>query len=177
MPHRRPLSVNTVASAEDSVFFDAEDGGLEFIDIDDQTRDDQDSDDSDSEDSAREAARTIGRASISQSRGSGEDREGAKTPEAQRPSGLSVHVTPRPELGSVLSNVSSSSTVSLGPHSVDEPQTPIGKTIVVRRKQLPAPTSGEQVSLFTMLKRNIGKDLSTVAFPVSFNEPLSLLQQ
>ncbi|KAF8335486.1 Oxysterol-binding protein [Cantharellus anzutake] len=47
---------------------------------------------------------------------------------------------------------------------------------IVRRKQLPAPTSGEQLSLFTVLKRNVGKDLSTVSFPVTFNEPLSLLQ-
>lgn len=44
------------------------------------------------------------------------------------------------------------------------------------RKGLPAPVSGDEVSLFSMLKKNVGKDLSTVSFPVSFNCPLSLLQ-
>lgn len=44
------------------------------------------------------------------------------------------------------------------------------------RKQLPAKVSGEEVSLFSMLKKNVGKDLSTISFPVSFNCPLSLLQ-
>ncbi|QRW05630.1 oxysterol binding protein [Ceratobasidium sp. AG-Ba] len=48
---------------------------------------------------------------------------------------------------------------------------------VVRRTKLPAPTSGEEGSLFSVLKKNVGKDLSTVSFPVSFNEPISVLQR
>ncbi|WFD42124.1 Oxysterol-binding protein 3 [Malassezia psittaci] len=44
------------------------------------------------------------------------------------------------------------------------------------RESLPAPVTGEEVSLFSMLKKNVGKDLSTISFPVSFNCPLSLLQ-
>lgn len=44
------------------------------------------------------------------------------------------------------------------------------------RKKLPAKVSGDEVSLFSMLKKNVGKDLSTISFPVSFNCPLSLLQ-
>ncbi len=44
------------------------------------------------------------------------------------------------------------------------------------RKTLPAKVSGDEVSLFSMLKKNVGKDLSTISFPVSFNCPLSLLQ-
>lgn len=44
------------------------------------------------------------------------------------------------------------------------------------RRKLPAPVSGDEVSLFSMLKKNVGKDLSTISFPVSFNCPLSLLQ-
>lgn len=44
------------------------------------------------------------------------------------------------------------------------------------RKELPAKVSGDEVSLFSMLKKNVGKDLSTISFPVSFNCPLSLLQ-
>ncbi|KAG7450300.1 uncharacterized protein BT62DRAFT_943202 [Guyanagaster necrorhizus] len=48
---------------------------------------------------------------------------------------------------------------------------------VVRRTHLPAPPVGDEGSLFSMLKKNVGKDLSTIAFPVTFNEPLTLLQR
>ncbi|GAK63021.1 oxysterol binding protein [Moesziomyces antarcticus] len=51
-----------------------------------------------------------------------------------------------------------------------------GKKAVQYRKKLPAKVSGDEVSLFSMLKKNVGKDLSTISFPVSFNCPLSLLQ-
>ncbi|EST06283.1 Oxysterol-binding protein [Kalmanozyma brasiliensis GHG001] len=51
-----------------------------------------------------------------------------------------------------------------------------GGKSVQYRKQLPAKVSGDEVSLFSMLKKNVGKDLSTISFPVSFNCPLSLLQ-
>ncbi|SNX82500.1 related to OSH3 - Member of oxysterol-binding protein family [Melanopsichium pennsylvanicum] len=50
------------------------------------------------------------------------------------------------------------------------------KAVVQYRKKLPAKVSGDEVSLFSMLKKNVGKDLSTISFPVSFNCPLSLLQ-
>ncbi|TEB39166.1 hypothetical protein FA13DRAFT_450518 [Coprinellus micaceus] len=45
------------------------------------------------------------------------------------------------------------------------------------RTQLPAPPPEDEGSLFTILKKNVGKDLSTITFPVTFNEPLSLLQR
>lgn len=44
------------------------------------------------------------------------------------------------------------------------------------RAELPAPVTGEEMSLFSILKKNVGKDLSTISFPVTFNCPLSLLQ-
>lgn len=47
---------------------------------------------------------------------------------------------------------------------------------VKRRTRLPHPIAGNEVSLFSLLKKNMGKDLSKVAFPVSMNEPLSALQ-
>lgn len=50
------------------------------------------------------------------------------------------------------------------------------KSAVKYRSKLPATVSGDEVSLFSMLKKNVGKDLSTISFPVSFNCPLSLLQ-
>ena len=65
---------------------------------------------------------------------------------------------------------------------------------VMRRTQLPVPSFRDEGSLFTILKKNVGKvcvsycrdhglievrsqDLSTITFPVTFNEPLTLLQR
>ncbi|KAG7099437.1 hypothetical protein E1B28_001288 [Marasmius oreades] len=50
-------------------------------------------------------------------------------------------------------------------------------TVITRRTRLPAPITGDEGSLFAVLKKNVGKDLSAIAFPVTFNEPLSLLQR
>ncbi|KAJ6604398.1 oxysterol binding protein [Mycena vulgaris] len=48
---------------------------------------------------------------------------------------------------------------------------------IIRRTHLPAAPVGDEGSLFTILKKNVGKDLSTIAFPITFNEPLTLLQR
>ncbi|KAG0059564.1 hypothetical protein BGZ89_000298 [Linnemannia elongata] len=48
---------------------------------------------------------------------------------------------------------------------------------IVRRSVLPAPVSGEDISLLSILRKNVGKDLSTVAMPVSLNEPINVLQK
>ncbi|XP_056167331.1 oxysterol-binding protein-related protein 1C-like isoform X2 [Syzygium oleosum] len=49
---------------------------------------------------------------------------------------------------------------------------------VKRRKKLPDPAETEKgVSLWSMIKDNIGKDLTKVCLPVYFNEPLSSLQK
>ncbi|KAE8215535.1 hypothetical protein CF327_g1207 [Tilletia walkeri] len=64
-----------------------------------------------------------------------------------------------------------SSTIASGPES----SSATGQ-VVEHRTQLPSKVCGDDVSLFSMLKKNVGKDLSTVSFPVSFNCPLSLLQ-
>ncbi|KAF9159533.1 hypothetical protein DFQ26_006424 [Actinomortierella ambigua] len=48
---------------------------------------------------------------------------------------------------------------------------------LVRRKALPAPVSGQDISLLSILRKNVGKDLSTVAMPVSLNEPINVLQR
>ncbi|KAI4366584.1 hypothetical protein MLD38_022445 [Melastoma candidum] len=49
---------------------------------------------------------------------------------------------------------------------------------VKRRKKLPDPIETEKgVSLWSMIKDNIGKDLTKVCLPVFFNEPLSSLQK
>ncbi|CAK9185773.1 unnamed protein product [Ilex paraguariensis] len=46
------------------------------------------------------------------------------------------------------------------------------------RKKLPEPVEKEKrVSLWSMIKDNIGKDLTKVCLPVYFNEPLSSLQK
>jgi hypothetical protein len=49
---------------------------------------------------------------------------------------------------------------------------------IKRRKKLPDPIEKEKgVSLWSMIKDNIGKDLTKVCLPVYFNEPLSSLQK
>ncbi|KAG0238816.1 hypothetical protein BGW41_008027 [Actinomortierella wolfii] len=61
---------------------------------------------------------------------------------------------------------------------VNGPVDPLKTTkAIVRRNVLPAPVSGEEVSLLSVLRKNVGKDLSTVAMPVSMNEPINVLQR
>ncbi|KAG6577621.1 Oxysterol-binding protein-related protein 2A, partial [Cucurbita argyrosperma subsp. sororia] len=49
---------------------------------------------------------------------------------------------------------------------------------VERRKNLPDPVEKEKrVSLWSMIKDNVGKDLTRVCLPVYFNEPISSLQK
>ncbi len=47
-----------------------------------------------------------------------------------------------------------------------------------RRERLPTPKQHEKsVSLWSILKECVGKDLSRICLPVYFNEPLSVLQK
>uniref|UniRef100_A0A1D1ZA57 Oxysterol-binding protein-related protein 1D n=1 Tax=Anthurium amnicola TaxID=1678845 RepID=A0A1D1ZA57_9ARAE len=56
--------------------------------------------------------------------------------------------------------------------------TKINYPFVKRREKLPEPKEKEKpVSLWSIIKENIGKDLSGVCLPVYFNEPLSSLQK
>lgn len=49
---------------------------------------------------------------------------------------------------------------------------------IVRRTKLPDPVEKEKgVSLWAMIKDNVGKDLTRVCLPVYFNEPISSLQK
>ena len=49
---------------------------------------------------------------------------------------------------------------------------------VLRRDKLPEPKEKEKpIGLWSIIKENIGKDLSGVCLPVYFNEPLSSLQK
>ncbi|GAA6043860.1 hypothetical protein JCM8097_001192 [Rhodosporidiobolus ruineniae] len=48
---------------------------------------------------------------------------------------------------------------------------------VQRRSQLPSPVAGDEFSVLSMLRKNVGKDLSTISFPVTMNEPLSALER
>lgn len=58
-----------------------------------------------------------------------------------------------------------------------EPDLTLQARQVARRTCLPCGPVGDEGSLFTMLKKNVGKDLSTITFPVSFNEPITMLQR
>lgn len=54
--------------------------------------------------------------------------------------------------------------------------TPLPTEHVKRRKTVPAPKTAPP-SLIGVLRKNVGKDLSTISMPVSLNEPISLLQR
>lgn len=63
---------------------------------------------------------------------------------------------------------------------IDPSIRPVGTNYpcVKRRKKLPDPIEKEKsVSLWSMIKDNIGKDLTKICLPVYFNEPLSSLQK
>ena len=65
---------------------------------------------------------------------------------------------------------------------VPVPATNIDITIIVprlvqRRTKLPAPAPSSEISLYSILRQNLGKDLSKVSMPVAMNEPLSGLQR
>ena len=55
--------------------------------------------------------------------------------------------------------------------------TSLKRSMTGRRCKLPAPKPNDSnISLFNILRKNIGKDLSKISMPVSLNEPLSMLQ-
>ncbi|KAK9713825.1 hypothetical protein RND81_06G053800 [Saponaria officinalis] len=82
--------------------------------------------------------------------------------------------------------ISSVSSDDSGPHNsesdedIDPAIKGVGSTfpLVKRRKKLPDPVEMEKgVGLWSIIKDNIGKDLSKVCLPVYFNEPISTLQK
>jgi hypothetical protein len=48
---------------------------------------------------------------------------------------------------------------------------------VKRRQLLPSPSVGDAASALSIFRKNVGKDLSTIAMPISMNEPLNLLHR
>ncbi|KAJ3394907.1 Oxysterol-binding protein- protein 3 [Entophlyctis sp. JEL0112] len=68
-----------------------------------------------------------------------------------------------------------SALIGVGP---DKPSPSPPVYSVVRRTRLPAPqVSMENISVMSILRNNMGKDMSTIAMPVALNEPLNLLQK
>jgi len=61
--------------------------------------------------------------------------------------------------------------------AVGEHQVAVGVQQVAHRTSLPSGPVADEGSLFAVFKKNVGKDLSSIAFPVTFNEPLTLLQR
>jgi hypothetical protein len=46
-----------------------------------------------------------------------------------------------------------------------------------RRSKLPSPAVSDPGSALAVFRKNVGKDLSTIAMPISMNEPLNMLQR
>lgn len=53
----------------------------------------------------------------------------------------------------------------------------ISKDEISRRTMLPHPVAVKAISVLGILRKNIGKDLSTISMPISLNEPINLLQR
>jgi hypothetical protein len=47
----------------------------------------------------------------------------------------------------------------------------------MRRSRLPSAVATGNTSIIDMLRKNIGKDLSTIAMPITLNKPITLLQR
>ncbi|KAK1384415.1 oxysterol-binding protein-related protein 1C-like [Heracleum sosnowskyi] len=80
----------------------------------------------------------------------------------------------------LTSAFSSDEEISSELDAIDPSIRSVGATFpkVKRRKKLPDPVEKEKsVSLWSMIKDNIGKDLTKVCLPVFFNEPISSLQK
>ncbi|CAM6097742.1 unnamed protein product [Calypogeia fissa] len=81
-------------------------------------------------------------------------------------------------LGAYRSNSSDLSEHSENDESSDIEQVGFNCPKVKRRTKLPDPKEKEKsISLWAMIKDNIGKDLTKVCLPVYFNEPISSLQK
>ncbi|KAL5567407.1 hypothetical protein UlMin_030571 [Ulmus minor] len=79
-----------------------------------------------------------------------------------------------------MSSIDSDDEETLSENGIDPSIRSVGSNYphVKRRKKLPDPVETEKgVSLWSMIKDNIGKDLTKVCLPVYFNEPLSSLQK
>ena len=48
---------------------------------------------------------------------------------------------------------------------------------IERRQVLPSKVVGEDIAIVSILRQNVGKDLASITFPVSMNEPLNSLQR
>ncbi|KAI8373304.1 Oxysterol-binding protein-domain-containing protein [Blakeslea trispora] len=76
--------------------------------------------------------------------------------------------------GSTIDDSSDEDSTSLSAHqalNLDSMAT------VTRRTKLPSPAVADAGSALAIFRKNVGKDLSTIAMPVSMNEPLNLLQK
>ncbi|KAJ7630685.1 oxysterol binding protein [Roridomyces roridus] len=93
---------------------------------------------------------------------------------------LDIDIPALPDSRQPSNIISNDSRSSLGGSSAEEAQAEpdsLTTSQTPRRTCLPAGPVGDEGSLFAVLKKNVGKDLSTIAVPITFNEPLTLLQR
>ena len=134
----RRRSLATLSSAHttgDSVWYDAEEG-IEFVSMDETQGSENDRDESSGDEDDDDCNETIIQGFVDSAMSD------LATPRASLDWGLE-----RPPRRPYISGVSSYSIIPVR----------ITEKSIVRRTQLPAPMSGEQLSLFTVLKRNVGK--------------------
>lgn len=94
------------------------------------------------------------------------------------------HIDQQPSVGATIDTSSffeeqdsSSIDTDLEDDDKEELMSPTLIGQIKRRTHLPVPAPEDEGSLFAILKKNVGRDLATITFPVTFNEPLSMLQR
>ncbi|CAH1977664.1 unnamed protein product [Acanthoscelides obtectus] len=113
------------------------------------------------------------------------DDEGGYRPNAEEESEVRTRSESSSEAGSLSSEAeleegSISSESELGAELANSERAELGDTsgLTGRRTALPVPRPPtEGLSLWNLLSRNIGKDLSQISMPVALNEPLNVLQR
>ncbi|XP_051520447.1 oxysterol-binding protein-related protein 3-like isoform X1 [Myxocyprinus asiaticus] len=81
---------------------------------------------------------------------------------------------------SYVSDVSDSTSVEFCRNETGSVREKLGngkESVAIRRERLPSSRVTESVNLWSILRSNIGKDLSKVAMPVQLNEPINTLQR
>jgi len=61
--------------------------------------------------------------------------------------------------------------------SMPKDSTDVMTAVLKRRRTLPARATESEQGFLGILRKNVGKDLSTISMPISLNEPLNLLQK
>lgn len=106
--------------------------------------------------------------------GEGEEEEEAEEEEEEEEDEMTTTTTTTPTSNELMTSTDRKTIETATSRSQDLSPLPINKTIK-RRNDIAIPVSTPP-SLLGFLRKNVGKDLSSISMPISLNEPVSILQ-